>query len=125
MLVEEVESLRQLQLVDLEGELQKDVALVYGFANSFGVHAPVIDAAVEAAEAGAWWAADNDVRLLLLDYSFGLRSGGPVRSHRRWYILEALQAGWSCRRGWVVCRLLRSRQLLHNLLIRDLHLLAG
>ena len=76
VLVEEVAALRQLQLVDLEGEFEQDVALMDRLADPFWVHAPVIEAPVEAAEARTRWTADDNVRLLLLDQSLGLCSVG-------------------------------------------------
>ena len=67
VLVEEVAALRELQLLDFQREFKQYVAFMDCPPDLFKIHVPVVQAPVEAAEARAWWAADNDVRLLLLD----------------------------------------------------------
>ena len=76
MLVKEMASFRELQLVNFEGKGQQDIAIVQCFADFLVVHSPVIETAIEAAETSAWRTANHYVWSLLLDEALGFDSVG-------------------------------------------------
>ena len=67
MFVQKVAAFGELEFIDLKRKSEENVALKDQLANSLWVHPAIIEPPIEAAKAGTWRTANNNVRLFFLN----------------------------------------------------------